>query len=50
MLAFTRESGLTCVVNLGADPVRLPPHESVLLASGTLDGEELPSDTAAWLA
>ncbi|GLW07828.1 alpha-glucosidase [Microtetraspora sp. NBRC 13810] len=50
VLAFTRESGLICVVNLGADPVRLPPHESVLLASNPLaeDGT-LPSDTAVWL-
>ncbi|WP_219471549.1 glycoside hydrolase family 13 protein, partial [Nonomuraea rhizosphaerae] len=33
VLAFTRESGLTCVSNLGAGPVRLPPGR-VLLASG----------------
>ncbi|WP_084959279.1 glycoside hydrolase family 13 protein [Thermoactinospora rubra] len=49
VLAFARESGLTCVVNLGSDPVRLPPHERVLLASGPLDGERLPPDTAVWL-
>ncbi|GAA1005344.1 alpha-glucosidase [Acrocarpospora pleiomorpha] len=50
VLAFTRESGLTCLVNLGSEPVRLPPHETVLLASGPLEGEELPTDTAVWLA
>ncbi|MEU6739250.1 glycoside hydrolase family 13 protein [Streptosporangium sandarakinum] len=49
VLAFTRESGLTCVTNLGPDPVRLPPHGSVLLASGPLDGALLPADTTAWL-
>ncbi|MCW2944515.1 MAG: hypothetical protein JWR24_1232 [Actinoallomurus sp.] len=49
VLAFTRESGLTCVVNLGPEPVPLPAHETVLLASGSLDGDVLPADTAAWL-
>ncbi|MFC7380570.1 glycoside hydrolase family 13 protein [Sphaerisporangium rhizosphaerae] len=49
VLAFARESGLACVVNLNAGPVPLPAHESVLLASGPLDGEVLPSDTAVWL-
>ncbi|GAA4228911.1 alpha-glucosidase [Streptosporangium album] len=49
VLAFTRESGVTCVANLGLEPVRLPPHDAVLLASGPLDGGELPSDTAVWL-
>ncbi|MEO5873701.1 MAG: glycoside hydrolase family 13 protein [Streptosporangiaceae bacterium] len=50
VLAFTRDSGLTCVVNLGAEPVRLPAHESVLLSSGPIEGGLLPADTAAWLA
>ncbi|MEU9837079.1 glycoside hydrolase family 13 protein [Streptosporangium sp. NPDC048047] len=50
VLAFTRESGLTCVTNLGPGPVRLPPHGPVLLASGPLDGDDLPADTTAWLA
>ncbi|MFI6297184.1 glycoside hydrolase family 13 protein [Nonomuraea sp. NPDC050790] len=50
VLAFTRDSGLACVVNFGPDPVRLPPHGSVLLASGPLDGGELPGDTAVWLS
>ncbi|WP_433218664.1 glycoside hydrolase family 13 protein [Microtetraspora malaysiensis] len=49
VLAFTRDTGVTCVVNLGPDPVRLPPHEAVLLASGPLDGDLLRADTAAWL-
>jgi alpha-glucosidase len=49
VLAFTRESGLTCVVNLGAEPVPLPEHRQVCLASGPVDGGLLPSDTAVWL-
>ena len=44
-------SGLTCVVNLGAEPVALPSYEKVLAVSGALtpDGR-LPADTAVWLA
>ncbi|WP_067817088.1 glycoside hydrolase family 13 protein [Actinomadura kijaniata] len=49
VLAFTRDSGLACVVNLGAGPAPLPPHERVLLASGPLEGGMLPPDTAVWL-
>ncbi len=49
VLAFRRESGLVCVVNLGQEPASLPEHESVLLASGPLEGNLLPSDTAVWL-
>jgi alpha-glucosidase len=49
VLAFSRASGFSCVVNLAAGPVPLPPHDEVVLASGPLDGSLLPSDTAAWL-
>ncbi|RCG32795.1 alpha-glucosidase [Sphaerisporangium album] len=49
VLAFARESGLACVVNLGAGPVALPANQGVVLASGPLDGELLPTDTAVWL-
>jgi len=49
VLAFRRDSGLTCVVNLGPDPVPVPAHSSVLLASGPLAGDLLPADTAVWL-
>ncbi|MFI6320050.1 glycoside hydrolase family 13 protein [Nonomuraea sp. NPDC050556] len=48
VLAFTRDSGLTCVVNLGPSAVELPPGE-VVLSSGPLEGDHLPSDTAVWL-
>ncbi|MFC6884892.1 glycoside hydrolase family 13 protein [Actinomadura yumaensis] len=47
VLAFTRDSGLTCVVNLGSRPV--PVSGEVRLASGPLDGGRLPPDTAVWL-
>jgi alpha-glucosidase len=49
VLAFTRDSGLTCVVNLGPEPVRLPEHQQICLASGPVDGDLLPTDTAVWL-
>ncbi|MEU3304127.1 glycoside hydrolase family 13 protein [Streptomyces sp. NPDC006678] len=49
VLAFARQDGLVCVVNLGADQVALPAHDSVLLTSGPLEEGELPRDTAAWL-
>src|SRR4051812_1678336 len=49
VLAFARESGLTCVVNLGAEPARLPEHQRICLASGPVDGGLLPADTAVWL-
>jgi alpha-glucosidase len=38
-----------CVANLSAVPVGLPPHASVLLASGPLADGLLPPDTTAWL-
>ncbi len=40
---------VSCVANLSGDPVGLPPHATVLLASEPLDGGLLPPDTAAWL-
>ncbi|GAB3160228.1 glycoside hydrolase family 13 protein [Microbispora hainanensis] len=49
VIAFRRDSGLVCLVNLGAEPVALPETGSVLLASGPLDGGLLPSDTAIWI-
>ena len=62
VLAFDRGTGesaaestagtvatVRCVANLSAAPVGLPPHASVLLASGPLDGGLLPPDTTAWL-
>lgn len=49
VLAFRRARGFVCVANLAAEPVPLPSHDELVLASGPLDGALLPPDTAAWL-
>jgi alpha-glucosidase len=49
VLAFRRPGDFCCVVNISAGPIALPAHADVLLASGPLDSEVLPPDTAAWL-
>ncbi|MWA15673.1 alpha-amylase family glycosyl hydrolase [Streptomyces sp. BA2] len=50
VLAFVREPGLACVVNLTTAPCELPAHTRLLLASGPLDeAGRLPQDTAVWL-
>ncbi|WP_433496142.1 glycoside hydrolase family 13 protein [Micromonospora sp. CA-248089] len=49
VLAFAREPGFTCVVNLGGAAVPLPAYNELLLASGPLDDDRLPPDTAVWL-
>jgi alpha-glucosidase len=48
ILAFERAGALACVVNLSADPVRLPAGE-ILLASGVVDDHTASPDTAVWL-
>jgi alpha-glucosidase len=48
VLAFAR-GDVVCLVNFGVDPAPLPPHTAVLLASGDLLGDALPTDTAVWL-
>ncbi len=50
VLSFTRAPGFACIVNLSDHPYRLPEYDRVLLASGPLDGDQLPTDTAIWLA
>ncbi|WP_328851018.1 glycoside hydrolase family 13 protein [Micromonospora globbae] len=49
VLAYQRSPRFTCVVNLAGAPVPLPPHTERLLASGPLDDDLLPPDTAVWL-
>ncbi|MDI5965946.1 glycoside hydrolase family 13 protein [Streptantibioticus silvisoli] len=49
VLAFGRGDAFACVVNLGPDPVEPPAHRELLLASGPLDGDRIPPDTAVWL-
>jgi alpha-glucosidase len=48
VLAFAREPGFACVVNLSDSPVPLTTGRA-LVASGPLDDGKLPADTAVWL-
>ncbi len=50
VLAFAREPGFACVVNLSADPYPLPEHDAVVLASGHIEDGRLGTDEAVWLA
>jgi alpha-glucosidase len=49
VLAFARGGSVWCFLNLSPEPVRLPAHGGLLLASGPTDGDVLPPDCAAWL-
>jgi alpha-glucosidase len=50
VLAFGRDPGFACVVNLSGSPAPLPEGATVLLASGPLGpGGAVPADTAVWL-
>lgn len=49
VIAFTREAGIECWVNLGAQPQELPATVRVLLTSAELVDGRLAPDTAAWL-
>ena len=49
VIAFTREAGIECWVNLGAEPQELPATVRVLLTSAELVDGRLGPDTAAWL-
>jgi alpha-glucosidase len=50
-LAFGRDPGFACVVNLSAAPVPAPAHSEVLLSSEPLERDgRVPPDTAAWFA
>jgi alpha-glucosidase len=61
-LVYTRGDDFACVLNLSAAAIRLPDHQTCLLASGPIhpaaearndkqpsDGVLLPPDTAVWL-
>ncbi|MEI5520452.1 glycoside hydrolase family 13 protein [Streptomyces brasiliscabiei] len=50
VLAFHRDPGLVCVVNLSTEPYRLPDHTSVLLSSGPVEDGVLAPDQAIWLS
>jgi alpha-glucosidase len=49
VVAFRRGDDFACVLNLSAEPVALPAHDAVLLASGPLVDGAVPPDTAAWI-
>ena len=49
VLAYTRGPAFACVLNMSDVAVALPDHDRCLLASGPLDGDLLPRDTAVWL-
>jgi alpha-glucosidase len=49
VIAFARDPGFVCIVNLSDDPATLPDGAERLLTSGPLtDLGELPANTAAW--
>ena len=48
VIAFTRPGNFACFVNFGRE-VSLPEGAQVLLSSGPLNQEKLPTDTAVWL-
>jgi alpha-glucosidase len=48
-LVFRRGDDFVNVTNLGAEPVPLPDHDRILLASAPLIGGMLPPDSTAWL-
>jgi alpha-glucosidase len=48
VIAFRRGGGVACVVNYGANPVRLPDGE-VILASDEIELGRLPGNVAVWL-
>ncbi|MGX6601579.1 glycoside hydrolase family 13 protein [Micromonosporaceae bacterium Da 78-11] len=49
VLAFARPGGFVCLVNLAEEPVDLPPHTAVLLASAELSAGRLAPEAAVWL-
>ena len=49
VIAFARDPGFVCIVNLSGGPASGPDGAEMLLASGSLtDRGELPANTAAW--
>ncbi|ONI70024.1 alpha-amylase [Kribbella sp. ALI-6-A] len=48
VLHFRRPGGWQSVTNFGAAPIELP-DGAVVLSSGPMEGDKLPTDTTAWL-
>jgi alpha-glucosidase len=49
VLAFRRDPGFACVVNLSTEAYQLPEHATILLASGPVTDGLLEPDRAVWL-
>jgi alpha-glucosidase len=49
VLAFARGDRFMSVSNLSSDPLPLPPHTAVLLASADVSDGHLPPDATVWL-
>jgi alpha-glucosidase len=49
VLAFNRGDRFACVANLSDEPVELPDHDAVLLASAPVEGRRIAPDAAVWL-
>ena len=47
-IAFTRDPGFACLVNVSAAPVAVPEGWELLLTSGPLTDGAVPADTTAW--
>ncbi|WP_406224142.1 DUF3459 domain-containing protein [Streptomyces canus] len=50
VLAFHRDPGFVCVLNLSTEPYQLPDDTSVLLTSGPVEDGVLAPDQAVWLS
>jgi alpha-glucosidase len=48
VVAFSRPGNFACYINLGA-AIEIPAGAKVLISSGPLEGNSIPTDTAAWL-
>ncbi|MGH1488859.1 MAG: glycoside hydrolase family 13 protein [Acidimicrobiales bacterium] len=50
VMAYRRGSGMTCIVNFGAEPIPLPEYRELLLASdANQDGTSVATDCAVWI-
>jgi alpha-glucosidase len=48
-IAFRRGRSTLSVTNFGAEPLPLPPHRELLVASAPVRDGALPADSTAWL-
>jgi alpha-glucosidase len=48
VVAFSRPGNFACYINFG-EAIEIPAGATVLISSGPLDGNSIPTDTAVWL-